>query len=326
MRELTLYKKYANRYFIILHAFMFLFFASCEREESRSLKVDRLIKELKAEVRADSLESYVRWMEDMGTRFCLSENNREVAVAVMNKFRSLGVDDVRLDSFILKRSYGGNEYEMYEYNVIATIEGTEYPSEVFVMGGHFDSVVRSTAGNPFDLAPGANDNASGVAAAMEVARVISSNNFDPAYTIEFIAFDAEELGLWGSRDYAEKSRNANKEILLMLNNDMIAYQEGTNRTLWTVNVMDYENSERLGSYARVQTEKYTDLSPYRNNEFHQYSDSYAFFEQGYPALFFFIGSPDPNYHTPDDIADNCNFEYCKEVATISLSILIDKTY
>ncbi|MEE4115722.1 MAG: M20/M25/M40 family metallo-hydrolase [Marinilabiliaceae bacterium] len=299
---------------------------ACTREESREEKVDSLIMELKTDIRSDSLESYVRWMQDMGTRFCLADDRRDVAVAVMNKFVSLGVENVRLDSFILNRSYGGIEYELYEYNVIASIRGSKYPEELFILGGHYDSVVRSTAGDPFEAAPGANDNASGVAAALEVARVFSTNDYIPEYTIEFIAFGAEELGLWGSRAYAAKAKQANKEIVLMLNNDMIAHQDGSDRSGWTVNVMDYENSDRFGSYARMMAEKYTDLSPYRDNTYHQHSDSYAFTEQGYPALFFFIGSPDPYYHTPDDIADNCNFEYCKEVTAISLAILIDKTY
>lgn len=313
-------------YSLVIVTCLLIFVASCEQEVPRSEKIDKLISELQMELKADSLESYVRWMEGMGTRFTLADNRRDVAVAILNKYKSLGIQDVKLDSFMLSRSYGGLDYSYWEFNVVAKIIGSEYPSEVFVLGGHFDCIVRSSSGDPFVEAPGANDNASGVAACMEIARLISSGSFQPKYTIEFLAFGGEELGLWGGRDYAHKARQNNKDIILMLNNDMIAYEPSTNKDLWTVNVMDYDNSYGYGEYAQMLAKKYTDLTPFRENSSNKYSDSYAFFEQQYPALFFFIGSSDPNYHTPDDIADNCNFEYCKEVASISLAILIDKTY
>lgn len=311
---------------LVIVASLLLVVVSCEKEIARSEKIEKLISELSTELRADSLESYVRWMEGMNTRFTLADNRRDVAVAIQNKFKSLGIHDVKLDSFMLSRSFRGVDYSYWEFNVIATITGSEYPSEIFVLGAHFDCILRSGGGDPFATAPGANDNASGVAAAMEVARVISSASFEPKYTIEFLAFGSEELGLWGSRDYAYKSWQNNRDIILMLNNDMIAVESKVNRDLWEVNVMDYTNSTGYGEYAQMLAEKYTTLTPFRDNSSNKYSDSYAFFEQDYPALFFHIGSSDPNYHTLDDISDNCNFEYCKEVTTISLAILVDKTY
>ena len=75
--------------------------------------------------------------------------------------------------------------------------------------------------------PGANDNASGVAAALELARVMRKNNFSPRNTIEFIAFGAEELGLYGSKAYAAQANGSSKKIKMMLNNDMIAYEPGS---------------------------------------------------------------------------------------------------
>ncbi|MDX2414698.1 MAG: M28 family metallopeptidase, partial [Bacteroidales bacterium] len=198
------------------------------------------------------------------------------------------------------------------------------PSEVYIIGGHYDSILNT--GDPWDTAPGANDNASGVAAAIEVARVMVANNFQPASTIEFVAFAAEELGLYGSRSYASRSAGTNKNIALMLNNDMIAYEKRTDPNTWLVNILDYDNSvsERLN--AQLMADNYTVLNTYNDNTYQKYSDSYAFFENGYPAIFFIIGSDDPNYHTIDDLAVNCNFEYCKEVTAVSLAILIDKTY
>ncbi len=310
--------------FITLLAVLIILLGSCEKKISREEQVETLTTSLIKKLEADSIQSYIEWMEGMGTRFALAENRRQVAVRILNRFRLVGVEDVRLDSFMIYRSYRDVQYNLMQYNVIATIEGNINPSEVYIIGGHYDSILRT--GDPWDTAPGANDNASGVAAAIEVARVMMDNDFKPASTIEFVAFAAEELGLYGSRSYASRSAGLGKDIALMLNNDMIAYEQRTDPNTWLVNIMDYENSidDRLD--AQRMADRYTVLNTYTDNTYQKYSDSYAFFENDYPAIFFFIGSDDPNYHTLNDLAANCNFEYCKEVTSISLSILIDKTY
>ena len=74
----------------------------------------------------------------------------------------------------------------------------------------------------------------------------------------------------GIREARRRARN--RDFVLMLNNDMIAYETRTNRNFWTVNVMDYDNSYAYGDYARMMTERYTCLGPFRDNEYHKYSD------------------------------------------------------
>lgn len=98
------------------------------------------------------------------------------------------------------------------YNVVAELTGTVRPDEVYIVGAHYDSVSN----------PGADDNASGVAGVLEMARVIS--RYESEATIRFIAFDMEELGLIGSGDYANDHRNEN--IRGMISMDMIAYDPG----------------------------------------------------------------------------------------------------
>ena len=168
---------------------------------------------------------YVSWMEDMGTRFALADNHRNVAMAILKKFKMLGYSDTRIDSFMLDRTYANISYQQWQYNVIATLDGTVFPDSVCIIGGHYDNILKT--GDPFSVVPGANDNASGVAAALELARVMKKNNFSPRNTIEFIAFGAEELGLYGSKAYALKANESSKKIKMMLNNDMIAYEPGT---------------------------------------------------------------------------------------------------
>lgn len=95
------------------------------------------------------------------------------------------------------------------YNVVGILPGSIQPDQVYIVGAHYDSASN----------PGADDNASGVAAVMEAARVLFPHRFSD--TIIFIAFDREEQGLYGSKAYAIE--HMNDDIRGMVNLDMIAY-------------------------------------------------------------------------------------------------------
>ncbi len=297
---------------------------SCTREDTLAELKEALIQGLTEDISADSLHSYVRWMEDMGTRFCLADNRREVAAAIRDKFISFGYASARLDSFLLERTYRDTHYSMWQYNVMARLEGSLYPDSLSIMGGHYDSILGGSDSDPFTIAPGAHDNASGVAAALEVARVMKENNFRPEGSVLFIAFAAEELGLYGSYDYCAKAAREQSKIKMMLNNDMIAFEPSADMALWKVNIMDYENSGTLPYDAMRLAARHTILDTYTDNSLNRYSDSYPFSEYGYPALFFFKDADDPSYHSLNDITDNCNFTYCREIVKISAALLADR--
>jgi autotransporter-associated beta strand protein len=119
---------------------------------------------------------------------------------IYNAFGGFGLNPV-LSPF----TYNSTTY----YNVVATLPGTVNPSQVYIVGAHFDSVNN----------PGADDNGSGTAAVMELARILSRRRFDA--TIVFIGFDREEQGLKGSGAYA--AAHASDDIRGMVSMDMIAY-------------------------------------------------------------------------------------------------------
>jgi leucyl aminopeptidase len=235
----------------------------------------------------------------------------------------MGYPDTRLDSFFISKTYNSIVYEQWQYNVIATLAGSVHPDSICILGAHYDNILRSGAGDPFLLIYGANDNASGVAAALEIARVMKDSHYSPRNTIRFIAFGSEEIGLLGSSAQAGKSRTEGEKIKMMLNNDMIAYEPGSNKSDWFVNIMDYDNSVKLRNRAQVLTDKYTVLKYVNINTLNNKSDSYPYYANGFRALFFISTGTDPNYHTLNDISANCNFEYCREVANICCSILVD---
>ena len=315
-------KKHQPIILLVLLIVLALFITNCTKdEETDEQRREAVINELNGEISADSIESTVTWMQGMGTRFALSDNHRNVAKLIQARFIKIGFPDARIDSFLINKIYQNINYQQWQYNIIAALRGSTYPDSVCVIGAHYDDNLKT--GDPFSIIPGANDNASGVAAAIEIARVMKKNNYSPKNSIEFIAFGAEELGLFGSTAFATESLQKSKKIKFMLNNDMIAYQPSSDQLDWAVNIIDYDNSHTLRSAAEKICQKFTVLNYINDNTYNKQSDSYPFFTKGYKALFFFSTNVDPNYHTLYDIVENCNFDYCREIVKLSNALLVN---
>lgn len=307
---------------ICLSAIAF-FVASCTKEDSPAKSSKEVLTlDLTNEINSDSLRSLVTWFQDMGTRFALSESHRNVALKIKNRFIRMGYNDTRIDSFWINKIWNTVTYQQWQYNVIATLQGSTHADSVSIVGGHYDNIL--TTGNPFNVTPGANDNASGISAVMEIARVVKKKNWAPESTIKFIAFGSEEQGLLGSKAYVSAASLNNEKIRMMLNNDMIAYEPSNDKSAWTVNILDYDNSHDLRLFAEQMCTKYTVLKFTNINTSNKQSDSYPFSTSGYKALFFFSNSMDPNYHTLNDLVTNCNFEYCAEIVKVSCAMLVNK--
>jgi leucyl aminopeptidase len=296
---------------------------SCKKDNGPAKSAKELITlDLTAEINSDSLQSLVTWFQDMGNRFALSDSRRNVALKIKNRFIRLGYTDTKLDSFQISKLWRNVLYQQWQYNVVATLQGSVYPDSVSIVGGHYDDIL--TTGDPFTITPGANDNASGISAAIEIARVVKKKNFVPESTIKFIAFGSEEQGLLGSQAYAFKALTNSEKIKIVLNSDMIAYEPSNDKSTWIVNIMDYDNSHDLRISAQEMCTKYTVLKYTNINTYNKQSDSYPFSGYGYKALFFFSNDMDPNYHTLNDLVSNCNFGYCAEIVKAVCALLVYK--
>ncbi len=113
--------------------------------------------------------------------------------------------------------------EAWVVNVLAIQKGTKYPNRYIIMSGDIDSRASDTMDFETD-APGANDNASGMAGTMEAARVLSKYKFENS--IIYVGLSGEEQGLFGGKGLAQYAKNNNWEIIGILNNDMIGNIEG----------------------------------------------------------------------------------------------------
>ena len=300
---------------------MIMALAGCQKDPE--ITREEYVQSFTEKVNSDSLGSYIQWLEGMGTRFALADNHREVAVRIRNRFISFGYPYARLDSFYLTKTYREVTYSTWQYNVIASVDGSVDDS-ICVVGAHYDDIVAE--GDPFALAPGANDNASGVAAVLEIARLVRRYRFRPEHTIRFVVFAAEEIGLNGSIDYVTKAATAGDKIMMMINHDMISYVADPGAKPWYVNIVHYDNSLALRNEAAALCSANSILVPYSDNTSYNRSDSYPFFVAGFRALFFHQSDIESTYHTTGDVTSVCNFEYCREIVRASCALVVDKNY
>lgn len=147
------------------------------------------------DISVENILSNVEALSNFGTRYVLSERCNKSANFIYTYFSAIGGYKASFHPFQLPNRPG-----YWSLNVIAEKEGSNLKNETVIVFAHYDST--STA--PHTSAPGANDNAAGVAVLMEVARVLST--YELNRTLLFIAFSAEELGLMGSAAWVSENR------------------------------------------------------------------------------------------------------------------------
>lgn len=274
-------------------------------------QLDDLINDVIEDINPDSVEYFIQSLQNFGTRFLLAPNRIEVAEWIKGEFKRFGIADVTLDSFYI--------YNTWQYNVIAAIPADIETDQVIVIGGHHDSITRST---PESYAPGADDNASGTTAVLETARVLMQNEINKRVNLKFVTFAAEEYGLYGSEDFAEKANVSEMKIKLMINHDMISYTSNpASSSKVTINY--YSGSENYTQLANNCIDKYSVLTHGTNGSSNAaFSDSYSFWAEGFPAVYFEETEFSPYYHTNNDEIQNYNMEYCSEVIKASCATLI----
>jgi hypothetical protein len=292
--------------------------AQCARPEHDRSNIP-MITEMVNEINVDTLHKTMRQLQNWGSRFMLHDNRKEVATWLMRKFLSYGYTNVKLDSFVNIVQQFPYYDTTIQYNVVCTVRGTSAPEEVYVIGGHYDSYCDP---DPYTVAPGVDNNGSSVAATLEIARVMAIKNFHPEATIQFTLFGAEELGLFGSTFDAHKAFEEGRDIRFMISMDMISNDpNNTNilREAW------YPGAEWLSQVAAETIEQYTDITvTIFNTAMNGGSDSYSYWQEGFPAVAYIEHDLSPYCFTPADTLGNCNIPYLAKVAGGILAILAEQ--
>jgi hypothetical protein len=211
---------------------------------------------------------------------------------ILNHFGSAGLQS-SLESFTYSGATG--------WNVVGVLPGRVTPQNVYLVGAHWDSTSPSTA------APGADDNASGTAGVMEAAKALGGKPFES--TIVFVAFDAEEVGLIGSKRYVTAHAGQNVKAAIAM--DMIAYNPATNHDKAYVY---YKYANTGAPLANALSSAFTQYGSGIVGEAASYTtydmtDHAPFANAGYPAvavLEYNVWS-NPRYHTAQDSFDTPNY-------------------
>jgi len=283
------------------------------RGQASSPPWDAAVTQMVTEVEKDRLAETVAALVNIGSRFSPTTGARLAGTSIYNFLSRLGLA-VEYETFRYNspRVAGGGTGR----NVVATIAGTALPERVVIVGAHYDSF----SNDEFHVAPGADDNASGTAALLEIARVMSRRRFSLA--IRFIAFDTEELGMFGSERAASLARHRRDSVVAMLNLDMVGFTNAGKRALavvpdrgnqWLANRF-VEATSRYGVLLRVVK---------RVNARWARSDNMSFWAAGYPALDITEEEPDsnPHIHHTSDTADTLDLDFLTAVTRATLATL-----
>jgi len=270
-------------------------------------------------VSANRIESDIRKLVSFGTRNTLSTQdnpNRGIGAArdwIFNEFEKISRDCggcliVEKQSFTQPKAPRVPEPTLLT-NVIATLKGSTDPDRIYVVSGHYDSMCSSPTDAACD-APGANDDASGTAAVIELARVMSKHKFDA--TIIFMAVAGEEQGLLGATYFAEQAKQKGLRIEAMFTNDIIGgvttqknspnrnrvrvFSEGvpSNETPQEANTRrsvggeNDSSSRQLARFIKEQADRYIkDFKVwmiYRRDRYLRGGDHIPFLERGFAAV------------------------------------------
>lgn len=172
-------------------------------------------------------------------RYYASSHGKDAAVWIRDTWLALanGRTDVQAQLFTACTTCSTQP------SVILTVQGNELQDEVVVIGAHLDSIRGNGSGGPEQLAPGADDDASGIAVITEVIRIALASGWKPQRTVKFMGYAAEEVGLRGSRAIAQSFAAQGVDVVGVLQLDMTNYRSGVGHHVHFIS--DFSNGPLL---------------------------------------------------------------------------------
>lgn len=295
------------------------------QQTQTSAKLNPQIEKIVSEISADNIAANIRKLVSFGTRHTLStqdDPNRGIGAArrwireEMDRYaRESGGRLIVTEDEFMQPPTQRVPKETKLVNVVATLPGTQAESKdrIYVVSGHYDSCVCSQSMTDAESdAPGASDDASGTAAVMEMARVMSKYEFDA--TLVFMTVPGEEQGLLGATHWAEEAKKKSLNIAAMFTNDIIGNTFGGNgvrdnarvrvfsegvpsseteaeaRSRQSVGGENDSTSRQLARYIKEVGERYVSnfqvTLVYRRDRYGRGGDHIPFLQRGYPAVRF----------------------------------------
>ena len=288
------------------------------------------VAEAVAQISPDSMLATVERMIAFDNRFMGSDSNAAAVSWLRERFEGIGYV-VSLDSFVVNVNtrVNGQQYtvtNLIQVNVVAALPGLQSASKKIVLGAHYDSISlnRDQAGQ--DFAPGADDNATGVAAVLEIARVLRDARTD--VTIEFVLFGAEELGLIGSGARAAREQAGQEEILVMMGLDVLGTRSTVLPSAFTLDTTS--RGLPMAELVADAAETYTDVFSRDGASDSRImvtavgcrcSDHQSYLNRGFPAIgvFQYFANPAPHINMSIDTIENVDIGYAASITQAVLA-------
>lgn len=289
---------------ILVTFWQFYFDGNVENDDSPDYTDYEFISNLVNQTDATKIENNIEYLQSHKTRYIGTEGNNETTIWLKNKFENFD-----LNAYYQNFSYEGKDLS----NVIAYHEGKneEKKDETIILSAHFDSINNEGVNLS---APGADDDGSGIAAVIESARILSRYDFNR--TIMFCAWNAEEVGLVGSRFFTENLYKTDWEIKGVYNLDMVGYSSNGH----DICIHSNRYSESLLNVMTGIDEKFgfsLNITPVTENP-ETRSDHYSFWIKGYKACLLIEETFNPHYHTLNDTIDKISIPMIKSVTQLSI--------
>ncbi|MET1256879.1 M20/M25/M40 family metallo-hydrolase [Aliikangiella maris] len=255
---------------------------------NNSAAVNALVNQLST----TNLTSTVNTLKNYHNRYYTQQSGVDAANWIKDKWQSIsnGRSDISVETY-------GHSWN--QPSVIATITGTTNPNEIVVVGGHLDSINQSNAST--GRAPGADDNASGIAVLTETLRAIVASGFKPERTVKIMGYAAEEVGLRGSKAIAQSYKSSGKNVIGVAQFDMSGYKG--NQSADIVFVSDYTNNAQNQFMGQLVDTYQSGVTHETSQCGYACSDHASWNNEGFAASFpaeARINNSNPNIHTAND--------------------------
>lgn len=248
-------------------------------------------------MQASNIAQTIIDMSNFANRYYRNTNGANASNWLAQKWTSMAAG--RSDISVTQFTHSGYNQK----SVIMTINGTDNPSEVIVMGGHLDSINQS--GNAeTSRSPGADDDASGIASLTEAVRAMIASGYKPRRTIKIMGYAAEEAGLLGSKDIAANFKANNINVVGVMQLDMTNYR-GSAKDVWIYT--DYTDSQQNNFLASLMSTYLPTVTVGYSSCGYACSDHASWQNQGFPASIPFetlMGEDNPYIHTANDTYAN----------------------
>jgi len=283
-----------------------------------SITMQTFVEPMVKKVEEEKIRDVIKSLSAFKNRFYKSPHGVKSSNWIKDKWADLSSHrtDVTIEAYDHKK--------WPQPTIIMTVEGSELADEILIIGGHADSISGWFGGSHI-TAPGADDNASGIATITEVIRVMMDSNYRPKRTVKFMAYAAEEVGLLGSKELASNFEKNSQNVVGVMQLDMTNHKGTSDKDIVMMN--DFTNAAQ-NAFLGTLIDEYVKVPWGYSKCGYGCSDHASWHNKGFPASMPFESTMEDinkKIHTKSDTIDQSggNADHAVKFAKLALSYLVE---